>query len=120
MSSEEFLDRFDVLFNNVASNQAPGLNVYEVCVFLTKAQDEKLKNYFNPKGNKYGEGFDGNQKRQIDFSMITKIHNVSTFSAALYDPRSNSKNSVINFPLTSATQSNRLCKNSAMPTRHRM
>ena len=99
MTDTEFLDRFDVLFNNIASNQAPGLNVYEVCVFLTKAQEEILKNYFNPKGNKYGEGFDGNQKRQIDFSSITRVHNYSeegenvgtVFGEALYDTRDESK-----------------------------
>ena len=95
MTDTEFLDRFDVLYNNIASNQAPGLNVYEISVFLTKAQDEKVKNYFNPKGNKYGEGFDDNQKRQIDFSMITKVYNVSSFAAALYDGRSNSKSAAL-------------------------
>lgn len=95
MTDTEFLDRFDVLYNNIASNQAPGLNVYEISIFLTKAQDEKVKNYFNPKGNKYGEGFDDNQKRQIDFSMITKVYNVSSFAAALYDGRSNSKSAAL-------------------------
>ena len=37
---EEWLQRFDLLYNNITSNQAPGLNPYEICVFLTKAQDE--------------------------------------------------------------------------------
>jgi len=41
-------------------------------VFLTKAQDEIVKAYFNPKTNKVQEGFDGNEKRQIDFSMIMR------------------------------------------------
>lgn len=59
------------------SNQAPGLNEYEKSVFLTKAQNEVLKNYFNPKGNKYQEGFDGNEKRQIDFSNIIKVNAMS-------------------------------------------
>lgn len=61
---------FDVLFNNITSNQAPGLNEYEKSVFLTKAQDELVKNYFVPEGNPHQKGFDGNQKRQIDFSML--------------------------------------------------
>lgn len=105
MSVEEFDNQFDVLYNNITSNQAPGLNTYEKSVFLTKAQDEILKNYFNPKGNKYQEGFDGNQKRQIDFSMITKVYQVSSssqgttasanFSDAVYDPRANSKSIVL-------------------------
>lgn len=86
---------FDVLYNNITSNQAPGLNAYEKSIFLTKAQDEILKNYFNPKskGNNTQEGFDGNAKRQIDFSMLTTVANTrsSRFSAPLFDTRSNTK-----------------------------
>ena len=49
MSVEEMDNMFDVLYNNITSNQAPGLNAYEKSVFLTKGQDETMKNYFNPK-----------------------------------------------------------------------
>lgn len=77
MSIQEMSNEFDVLFNNITSNQAPGLNEYEKSVFLTKAQNELVKNYFNPKGNKYSEGFDGNQKRQIDFSSIVRTLRLS-------------------------------------------
>lgn len=73
MDHIEFSNEFDVLYNNIMSNAAPGLNEYEKSVFLTKAQDEVLKNYFNPKGNKYEEGFDGSAKRQIDFSGLISI-----------------------------------------------
>lgn len=76
MNVQEFNDRFDVLYNNITSSQAPGLNDYEISLFLTKAQDEIIKNYFNPKGNKYQEGYDDNAKRQVDFSMLTKVFNV--------------------------------------------
>lgn len=70
MTNQEFSNEFDILYNNIMSNQAPGLDEYEKSVFLTKAQDEIVKNYFNSKGNKYQEGFDGSEKRQIDFSML--------------------------------------------------
>lgn len=73
MSSNEFSNEFDVLYNNIMSNAAPGLNEYEKSVFLTKAQEEIVKNYFNPKGNKYQEGFDGSAKRQIDFSGLIAV-----------------------------------------------
>lgn len=80
MTVEEMDNMFEVLYNNVTSNQAPGLNAYEKSVFLTKAQDEILKNYFNPKskGNMLQEGYDGNQKRQVDFSMITSVATTSS------------------------------------------
>lgn len=77
MTAVEFSDQFDVLYNNITSNAAPGLNEYEKSVFLTKAQDEVVKNYFNPKGNKYQEGFDGSAKRQIDFSKLMKAASIS-------------------------------------------
>lgn len=83
---------FDVLYNNITSNQAPGLNAYEKSIFLTKAQDEIVKNYFNPKskGNNVQEGFDGNPKRQVDFSMLTKVYtDTDTVSRGIFDPRAN-------------------------------
>lgn len=88
MTNQEFSNEFDVLYNNIMSNQAPGLDEYEKSVFLTKAQDEIVKNYFNPKGNKYQEGFDGNEKRQIDFSMIMRSTEISSgFTDGAFDSR---------------------------------
>lgn len=77
MTLSEFSNEFDVLYNNIRSNQGPGLDEYEKSVFLTKAQSELIKNYFNPKGNKYQEGFDGSQKRQIDFSNLIETFSVT-------------------------------------------
>lgn len=93
MSDIEFINSFEVLYNNITSNQAPGLNSYEKSVFLTKAQDEIIKNYFNPKSNPKQDGYDSTAKRQIDFSTITSTENISDadMGAALFDPRSNSK-----------------------------
>ncbi len=76
MTVDEFSNQFDVLFNNITSNQAPGLNEYEKSVFLTKAQDEIVKNYFNPKSNPKQDGFDDTPKRQIDFSVLTTVNTI--------------------------------------------
>ena len=74
MGYEEMSDQFDVAYNNITSNQAAGLTEYEKSVFLTKAQDEIIKNYFtaNSKGNNIGQGFDDSAKRQADFSILMK------------------------------------------------
>ena len=97
MAPEEFDNQFDVLYNNITSNQAPGLNTYEKSVFLTKAQYEIVKNYFNPKSNPKQEGFDDNPKRQIDFSVLTTSEALSQdleaippiypFDHPMFDPR---------------------------------
>lgn len=83
MTNAEFSNEFDVLYNSITSNQAPGLDEYEKSVFLTKAQDEIVKSYFNPRSNKTQEGFDGNEKRQIDFSMIMRSHAYSKITAVV-------------------------------------
>ena len=70
MTCEEFSNEFDILYNNVMSNQAPGLDEYEKSVFLTRAQDDIVKRYFTPKGNKDFEGFDSSLKRNVDFSTL--------------------------------------------------
>lgn len=99
MGIQEISSLFDTLYNNINNNQAPGLNEWEKSVFLTKAQDEILKNYFNPKSNKNQEGFDDVPKRQIDFSSITekaaydKVRKVGVYGADplgsdTIDPRS--------------------------------
>jgi len=77
MNVTEFSQEFDTLYNNIKSQSSPGLDEYEKSVFLTKAQEELIKNYFNPKSNKLQEGFDDNEKRQIDFSEIIKVTNVT-------------------------------------------
>ena len=92
MNKEEFSNQFDIHFNNITSNQAPGLNEHEKSVYLTKAQDEIVKNYFtaNSKGNNIGQGFDDSAKRQADFSCLMKVGacNKLSSSTAQIDSRS--------------------------------
>lgn len=73
MTNEEFSNEFDVLYNSITSNQAPGLDEYEKSVFLTKAQYQVLKGYLTSRGNTHQEGFDESRKRQIDFSQLYRV-----------------------------------------------
>ena len=79
MTANEFSQEFDILYNNIASNQAPGLTEYEKSVFLTKAQDEIIKNYFTdkPNGNKYQEGIEDSAKRYSDFSCLITVKSIN-------------------------------------------
>ncbi len=70
MNETELKYRFSVLFDNIMSNAAPGMNDYEISYYLTKGQLELVKDYTNPNGNKYREGVDGSMKRQADFSAL--------------------------------------------------
>lgn len=78
-----------MLYNQVNSNQAANIDEYEKSVFLTKAEHEFVKAYFDPRSNKLVEGFDGSEKRQYDFSTLvinTQLNEVTPVSK--YDPRS--------------------------------
>lgn len=51
MTPQEFSNEFDVLYNNLMSNVAPGLNGYEKSVLLTKAQESFIIDIYNGKFN---------------------------------------------------------------------
>lgn len=91
MNHTEFENEFMVLYNNIMSNAAPGLDSYEISVFLTKAQEEIVKNYYNSKGNKYGEGLDDSLKRQIDFSSLIKVSKGTSITSPSFTLDSRSK-----------------------------
>lgn len=100
MTLEEFDDQFDVLFNNITSNQAPGLNTYEKSVFLTKAEKEVVKNYFtaNSKGNNLGQGFDDSAKRQADFSLLMKTYHGEQDNSLTEDSKIDYRSRAYTFP----------------------
>lgn len=72
MTTQEFSDQFDILYNNIGSDQAPGIDEYEKSVFLTKAEKQLVREYFERTLNRAQVGFDDSIKRQYDFSSLIK------------------------------------------------
>lgn len=72
MTTQEFSDQFDILYNNIGSDQAPGIDEYEKSVFLTKAEKQLVREYFERTLNRAQTGFDDSIKRQYDFSSLIK------------------------------------------------
>ena len=98
MTVQEFSERFDILYNNITSNQAPGLNEYEKSVLLTQAQSQLVKEYFNVRVDQVGGGFDGSQKRQYDFSSIICIANLREEEYYPTELKIDSRSRVFYFP----------------------
>lgn len=84
MTTQELSNQFDILYNN-ASNSAPGLDEYEKSVILTKAEKDLVRDYFNSRTVKTGEGFDDSQKRQYDFSTLLRTVKLELKSPLLID-----------------------------------
>lgn len=54
MINTEFSNEFDILYNNIMSNAAPGLNEYEKSVLLTQAQESIILDIYNGRFNNEG------------------------------------------------------------------
>jgi len=90
MTTSEFSLQFDILYNNIASNAAPGIDKYEKSVYLTKAQLEIIKEY-NGLQNKYQKGFEGSDKRRTDLKELIKDYKSNSFISNSQNINSNSK-----------------------------
>lgn len=73
MTNSEFSNEFDILYNNIMSNQAPGLDNYEKSVFLTKAQEEIVLAYYTGR-NESGDYLEGSEEvRQYLYTLIKDV-----------------------------------------------
>lgn len=73
MTTQEFSNEFDVLYNNIRSNQAPGLDDYEKSVFLTKAQEEIIVNTYNG-NNPLEDSFESTEEIRRYLSSLIKTY----------------------------------------------
>lgn len=83
MNIQEFNDEFDIQYDSIAGKSAPGLDAYEKSVYLTRAQLELVKNYYNPKSNAKQEGFELTEKRRVDLNSIVTTFSTSEKSTSL-------------------------------------
>lgn len=86
---DEWSKAFDLLWNNIASGKAPGLNEYEKSIILTEAENALVKDYLSKSSNVWKEGYDDSARRQSDFkslmmsvrlSQVTDLDNTDNFN----------------------------------------
>ena len=75
MTTTEFKDSFNILYDSIASINAPGLDDFEISSFLTQAQLEIIKEYNGPI-NKYKQSFEGSDKRRADLRELVVDYSV--------------------------------------------
>lgn len=73
MTTQEFSNEFDILYNNISSNMAPGLNEYEKSVLLTRAQETIVAELYNGSGY-VGPSFEKTEdvKRYLSNLVLTE------------------------------------------------
>lgn len=91
MTVTEFYNEFNLLYDNILSAGAPGLNQYEISVLLTYAQEELIKNKNNPKSNRLNEGFEETDKRRTDLKNLIRNYRSTLLSNVDYGISSDSQ-----------------------------
>lgn len=71
MTNQEFSIEFDILYNNISSNKAPGLNEYEKSVFLTKAQEQIVTELYSGRSTTHSSFEETEEQRRYLHSLIT-------------------------------------------------
>lgn len=76
MTTQEFSSEFDILYNNIMSNAAPGLSEYEKSVFLTQAQEALVLDIYNGQFN--GDSFEDTEEVSDYIDNLIKQLRIST------------------------------------------
>ena len=77
MTIQEFNNEFDIAYDSIAGASAPGIDIYEKSLYLTKAQLEIVKNYYDSTSNRKQRGFEGSEKRRVDLRALIKDYKSS-------------------------------------------
>ena len=84
MTKEEMSVEFDLLYNNIMSNLAPGLDNYEKSRFLTMAQEAIVREYYNgisPLSN----SFEKNEAMRRSLANLIKSYSTRVDSTYTYN-----------------------------------
>ena len=77
MTTSEFKLEFDLLYDNISSSASPGLDNYEISVYLTTAQEELVKTNYSG-ANSINKGFENTEKRRRELNELVKTNESTT------------------------------------------
>lgn len=85
MNLQEFSNQFDILYNNISSNMAPGLDEYDKSVFLTRAQEALVMEYYSGDG-KDGVSFEDTEEARRYLTSLVKTLQLTIPATATVPP----------------------------------
>ncbi|HEX8586063.1 MAG TPA: hypothetical protein VF680_16840 [Allosphingosinicella sp.] len=95
MTVQEFNNLFDIHYNNIAGQSNPDLDVFEKSNYLTTAQLEIIKNYYDPQSNRKQKSFENTEKRRRDLNQLVQDYKSSVQVISSKGIHNNSKFFVI-------------------------
>lgn len=89
MTVSEFILEFNLLYDNIAGEGAPGIDNHEISVYLTTAQEELVKNFYSG-NNQVRDGFENSEKRRRDLNELVVDYRQATSTTSSRGIDSNS------------------------------
>lgn len=86
-TGSEIRDIFNLHYDNILSGASPGINDYEISLYLTQAHREIIYNYYS--GNSKGDSFDSSEKikaylshyiKTVQLTNLTELENPPTIN----------------------------------------
>lgn len=96
MTNKELSLEFDISYDSIAGKSSPGIDLYEKSLYLTKAQLELVKNYYDPSSNRKKTGFEITEKRRNDLKELIVDFKTTVFNNSIRAISGNSK--FVNIP----------------------
>ena len=80
MTIPEMDKQFDILYDNISSNQSAGINKFEKSVLFTKAQDDLVREIYSP-FNRHQQSFESSENRRTELKELIKSYSSATVVA---------------------------------------
>lgn len=95
MTANEMRLNFLIKYDKITNFAAPGYEDSEISILLNTAQERFIKTVYNPKGNKYRDGFEETEKRRKDLSEL--VRGPRDNSGNLVTSASSNQNGIVEF-----------------------
>lgn len=86
-TGQEIRDIFNLHYDNIISGASPGLNDYEISLYLTQAHREVIYNYYS--GNNKGDSFDSSEKTRAYLSYYVRNESLTNLVVSTDAPTKN-------------------------------
>jgi len=85
MTKQEFLNRFFIEYDKIASLGAPGYTPLEISNLASEAQESLITKKYGPNSNRLREGFEETEKRIQEIGELVRYKTITTFTPGFID-----------------------------------
>ncbi len=106
MTKQDFIDRFFIEYDKIASLGSPGYDLNELSKLVTEAQESLIIKKYGPNSNRLKEGFEETEKRIEELGELVVYKDITNFTPGFLQNSVNAKlpNSLLDLTNASTTK----------------